>query len=88
MVRVAAIDWTDASIEHIARHGVDPDEVDEVVFGPRYATRSRNNTYRLVGRTLAGRYLTVILAPRGGGLFYVVTARDANPGERRAFLRR
>ncbi len=88
MVRVAAIDWSDASIEHIARHGVDPDEVDDVVFGPRYATRARNNTYRLVGQTLAGRYLTVILAPRGDGLFAVVTARDANPGERRAFQRR
>lgn len=88
MVRVSAIDWSDASIEHIARHGIDPDEVEDVVFGPRSSTRSRNDTYRLVGQTRAGRYLTVILAPRGRGLFYVVTARDANPGERRTFQRR
>jgi uncharacterized DUF497 family protein len=87
MFRVEEIDWSFASIEHIARHGVEPEEVDEVVFGRPIVARSRKETYRLIGQTGAGRLLTVILAPRGAGVFAVVTARDATGAERRAFRR-
>ena len=84
MFRVDDIDWDLASVEHIARHGVEPEEVEAVVYGRFGVTRSRSGTYRLIGQTGAGRWLTVILAPRGDGVFAVVTARDATDAERRA----
>ena len=82
--RVDDIDWDLASVEHIARHGVEPEEVEAVVFGRFNVTRSRSGRYRLIGQTDAGRWLTVILAPRDAGVFAVVTARDATEAELRA----
>jgi uncharacterized DUF497 family protein len=84
--RVEEILWDDWNEEHIARHGVRPDEVEDVVrSSSTYAERRGNGTYGLLGRTSAGRGLLVILAPRGGGGFYVVTSRDATAAERRRF---
>ena len=71
--------------EHIARHGVTVEEVEEVVFGNPFSTRTRQGRYGLIGQTEAGRYLTVILAPRGHGVYGLVTARDATLSERRRF---
>lgn len=48
--------------------------------GPRRVTTSA-----LFGRTFAGRYLLVILAPRGSRTYQVVTARDQTSGERRNY---
>jgi uncharacterized protein len=77
-------DWNE---EHIARHGVRPHEVEDVVCSPSTCVeRRRNGTYGMLGRTPAGRGLLVILAPRGGGCFYVVTSRDVTTAERRRFL--
>ena len=47
----------------------------------------KNNTYLIYGRTLAGRCLLVVLAPRPRNVFYPVTARDMTAKERRLFLR-
>jgi uncharacterized DUF497 family protein len=85
--RVDDIAWDLASVEHIARHGVEPEEVEAVVYGAFAVTRSRRGTYRLIGQTDAGRLLTVFLAPRGEGVFAVVTARDATDAERRTYRR-
>jgi uncharacterized DUF497 family protein len=87
-LRIDRIVWTEASVDHVARHGVDPMEVEEVAFGVHAVQRAREDTYRLVGQTDAGRYLTVFLAPRDPGVYAVVTARDATIQERRAFHRR
>ena len=54
--------------DHIARHGVTVEEVEEVVFGRPLIQRSRQQRFRLMGQTDAGRYLTVFLGCRGGGV--------------------
>ena len=69
--------------EHIARHGVSVAEVEEVVFGAPLVNRVRERRYGLIGPTEAGRYLTVILAPRG--VYGLVTAREATQAERRRY---
>ena len=72
--------------DHIARHGVTLDEVDEVVFGTSLIYRERQGYYRVTGQTFAGRYLSVFLGPRDEpGVFGLVTARDATDAERRQF---
>jgi len=73
--------------EHIARHQVSVAEVEEVVFGAPFIRRTRQGRYHVIGQTEAGRYLAVFIAPRGGGMYGLVTARDADDAERRAYLR-
>ena len=62
--------WTEADIEHIARHGVTPEEVEEAVAGA-----PRLSMYAL-GQSEAGRYLFVVLSPLGRRQARCVTARD------------
>ncbi len=73
--------------EHIARHHVSASEVEEVVFGHHANFRTRHGHYGVVGQTEAGRYLTIFIAPRGGGVYGLVTARDADDAERRMYRR-
>ena len=73
--------------EHIARHQVNVAEVEEVVFGTPFIRKARQGRYHIIGQTEAGRYLAVFLAPRGQGVYGLVTARDADDAERRAYLR-
>ncbi|MCQ1576676.1 BrnT family toxin [Streptomyces parvus] len=85
-MRVDELIWDDWNEEHIAKHGVSPGEVEEACqTKPVKAYRTRNDTYALLGTTDSGRHLCVFLAPRGKGVFYVVTARDMHPRERRSF---
>jgi uncharacterized protein len=82
--------WTDESEEHIwTRHRVIPAEVEQVVnTRPRLVEPGRDDTERVFGTTDAGRHLVVVLTQALDGRDYVVTARDMNDSERRAFARR
>ncbi len=57
----------------------------EVVSSNVFARRTRQGYLRLIGQTVAGRYLTVFVAPRGGGEYGLATARDATLPERRQY---
>lgn len=82
------IGWTDGSEAHIARHNVEPDEVEQIVHSrPRWTRPGRDDTQLVYGTTNAGRYLLVVLAPAADGRSFVVTARDMDTAERRAFRR-
>jgi uncharacterized DUF497 family protein len=90
---LAELLWDERAEEHIAGHGVTPEDVDEACFDPhRHVTVARSGTYRLIGRTEAGALLSVFLAPRpaapeGPGCFYPVTARRAAVDEQRLYER-
>jgi uncharacterized protein len=73
--------------EHIARHHVSVVEVEEVIFGAPVIRKARQGRYHIIGQTEAGRYLAIFVAPRGQGVYGLVTARDADDAERRAYLR-
>ena len=87
--------WRDDRVEHIVRHEVAPEEVDEAVFdreavlekaGPARRDPSQI-AYVSLGRTRAGRYLMVVLIHEGGGVGFPITARDMNRAERRRYSR-
>ncbi len=81
--------WTEESEDHIARHGVTPEEVQEALYTrPRWITPGRGGTTLVFAMTDAGRYLLVVIAPAHDGDVYVVTARDLNDSERRTFRRK
>jgi hypothetical protein len=73
--------WNDARVDHIARHGVRLEEVEDVCFGNHLAMRAGRNRYRLIGQTRSGRYLCVLLDAVSKGVFQPVTARDASNSE-------
>ncbi len=85
--------WRDDRVDHIARHSITPDEVEEALFEDRGvllrvgpAERNPDETiYRYFGRTLAGRYLMVVLLDLGEGLAMPITAREMTRQERRRF---
>ncbi|MDI6711243.1 MAG: hypothetical protein QMC81_11645 [Thermoanaerobacterales bacterium] len=93
-MKIGCIRWTTDRMDHIARHQVGPDEVEEAAFDDpnRFIRRLKaanrdpdQKLYLLLGRTAAGRYLTLIFIYEGRGVAYPVTARDMKPGERRLY---
>ena len=93
-MRITEIVWTEAAIEHIERHAVDHDEVEEVIAsgpmwrrGRKHHETGRRSIYAL-GRTEAGRYLFVVPSPLGSGRARCVTERDMGTASRRIYDRR
>lgn len=88
MVWFSELIWDDWNEEHVVRHGVRIAEATEAVRNAPSLTRARDDTYRVIGQTDAGRYLFIIVVPRPLESFYVVTAREATRDERRNMRRR
>ena len=84
--------WTEANEEHIARHGVDPGEVTDVVIDPRsrWFRATNQPLFHVFGRSDAGRYLFVVLVPSTveTEAWFVVTARDMTSRERARYQRK
>jgi uncharacterized DUF497 family protein len=81
--------WDFNTIEHIANHSVNPDEVEEVAFDDDpYVRKGRQDRRYLYGQTIGGRYLFVvyILLPKKEAK--VITAREMDEKEKRLYLRR
>ena len=66
------------------KHGVKVSEVLEVFEGKIYTKKVGKKRYCVIGRTLAGRFLTIFVDKKGK-LLEVVTARDATDSEKRLY---
>ena len=87
-MRIVELEWDDHRIEHIALHGVEPDEVWEVCEDSLHqAHREGRNRYRLYGQTAAGRYLFVVLEHVAGAVYKPITSRDMTDNEKRSYRR-
>ena len=90
-MRIREFVWPRDRIEHIARHGVAPQDVEEVCFGRPLVQRARslgeNPIYYVLGQNHAGAYLfcVVIRLPDGKG--YPVTAPAMTDREKRRYRR-
>lgn len=92
MTYIEDFDWDEANLGHIARHGVEPWEAEEAIVDPDRVGASAHKTpgeqrFAVVGATGAGRMLFVVFTQRGERL-RVVTARNADDGEKRRYRRR
>jgi uncharacterized DUF497 family protein len=79
------IEWDDDNVEHLARHGITADEVEELFDAP--VVRRRGGTdapdrFRVLGRTASGRYLGIIYQQRARGVIRPFTGWDMRPHER------
>jgi hypothetical protein len=91
MKTISSIKWTDESIEHIARHAVRPEEVEEACFNDEeipFVRAGRENLYYVFGKTYSGRFLFVVARFIRQGEVKVITARDMNEWEKTYFKAR
>jgi uncharacterized DUF497 family protein len=81
--------WNDWNIEHIAEHGVRPEEAEEIVQHARrpYPRREGDRKYRVRGRTSGGQWLQVIYIVDPEMAIYVIHARPLTDGEKKQFRR-
>ena len=93
-------DWDEDNINHIAAHGIQPDQVEEVYYneGP-YTTLAIKNKkkrgkstefrYRLWGTDASGFCMEVIVAPYPAyGLWRCVTAFPMSDSTKKAYFKR
>ncbi len=92
-MRITEVVWTAADMRHLARHGVTPEEVEEVLAespiwrrGRGHPKTGRTSLYAL-GQNDAGRYLFIVLSPRGRGRARCVTAMDMDEKAREYYER-
>jgi hypothetical protein len=93
-------DWDEDNVNHIATHGLRPEQVEEVYYGegpfPTLAVKIRKKRgrvteyrYRLWGTDASGMYIEAIIAPYPQyGLWRCVTAFPMGPSTQKTYLRR
>lgn len=78
--------WNEKNITHIALHNILPSEVEEVCQSDRIERKGYKNRAFLVGTTIKGRMLTVILDPTNKtGVYFPVTAYKASKRSMQAY---
>lgn len=81
--------WDDHNTEHIARHGVYPDEAEEAFWDDyRLPFHAHSGHRGLIGATEEGRRLVVIFIKKEGNRIRVITARNAVDHEKRLYNKR
>lgn len=86
MQRIEALEFDEPVLAAIeAAHGISFAEIEEVCLDRALLLRGRDGAYRLLGRTRAGRYLTVMLEERGVGVWAIRTARGMTGREWRRY---
>lgn len=83
--------WPQERIDHIARHDVTPEEVEDVCFGDPLIQRAKsegeNPVYYMLGQSISGRYLFCVVIAFPDGTGYPVTARPMTNKEKRLYRR-
>jgi uncharacterized DUF497 family protein len=89
-MKIENITWDEDTVDHISRHAVSPEEVEEVLFNdsdsPRIM-RGKENRYLAYGKTNAGRFLLVVLIIANRKT-RIITARDMTDREKKFYRRK
>ena len=88
-VEITEFEWDDSNIEHILRHNVSPDEIEDVAFDDEpWIKKGRKGTRYILGYTAAGRYLFTIYVIKSKGIARVITSMDMDEKTRKLYKRR
>jgi uncharacterized DUF497 family protein len=88
-VEITEFEWDDNNIEHISRHGVSPDEVEDVAFDDEPWIKSgRKGTRYMLGYTAAGRYLFTVYVIKVRGVARVITSMDMDEKTKKLYKKR
>ncbi len=82
--------WNEWNEEHLARHGVSPEEAEEVVRGARnpYPLVQGDERYLVWGSGFDGRLLQVVFVIDPDDSIFVIHARPLTEREKRRYRRR
>lgn len=80
--------WDEENVEHIADHGVEPFEAEEVIDDDPLILKAGKERYTAYGQTDGGRYLLVVFAQKSENRLRVITARDLTAKEKKRLRRR
>lgn len=80
--------WDDWNRQHLTKHAVTPDEVEQVIASDPSARATYKNRPQVVGPTMAGRMLSVVIGsvPEKPDIYDVFSARPASHKERAAYV--
>lgn len=87
-MRIAELEWDDENVQHIARHNVNPQEVEDVCFGFHISEVESKQRCILSGQTSAGKHLNVVVERVGEGLFRPITAFEMSENYKRRYRKR
>ena len=82
--------WIDWNRDHVAEHGVDPEEAESVVRDarPPFPQQIGDDKLLVMGRGRGGRFLQVIFLLDPDDAVFIMHARPLTKGERRRYRRR
>ncbi len=88
-ISILALLWDSFNEAHIwERHRLTRAEVEEVAYGPAkklYARHTYGGRFMIIGPKADNRLIVIILAPKGPGKYYPISARPADKKERREY---
>ena len=88
-MEITWFEWDDKNIEHVARHNVRPDEIEDVAFDDEpWIRKGREGTRYMLGYTVAGRYLFTVYVLRSKGVARVITAIDMDERTKKLYKKR
>ena len=84
----SGVEWDEGNVVHLAlRHGIEPEEAEEVFAIAPVFRRTRRGHYAAFGPSLSGRLLVIIFERKAKGTVRVITGWDMDAAERRYYLR-
>ena len=85
MLTISRLLWNPGNVAHIAEHHVTIQEVEQVCQGEALLREGYLGRILVIGQTVAGRVLAIVLEPVDEESYYVITARPADRKERRLY---
>jgi len=88
-MKIYELIWSEDRIDHIARHSVTPEEVEDACFGFALVISAKyegeNPVYYVLGQTAYGRYLFCVVIQFPDGRGYPVTAGPMTDKEKQRY---
>ena len=82
LMKIISLEWNDDDMEHIALHGINSVEVEDICFDRHVSFKGRFGRYVVYGQSSAGRYIKLILERLYDHIFRSVTAYDMTESEK------
>lgn len=86
-IKIKTLVWDNYNIEHIKKHNLNVDEVEVAARNVLWHKKSKKERYVAGGRS-GSRILSLVIKRKERTTYYLVTARDADKGERRRLYER
>lgn len=84
-MKINKFEWDNLNEEHIARHGVLPEEAEEIFLDKPVFRKTKDGKYLIYGHTLDGRYLFAVFAIKEKNRIRVITAKNMENKESKIY---